>query len=253
MTTVKSQTELDNLLDGADWQEVDNDSGLTLIVANKKIVCRNGDFELRGSSSARLYDSSSATLYDSSSARLCGSSSATLYDSSSATLYGSSSATLYDASIAIIESPYIKIRKASKQAQAIRRKPCPKITLKSWIAKTGVETDRQNMMIFKRVSIELKTREGTPDETLWTIGATLIHKSPNLESEECGGGKFHGCATPQDCDQFRDKPSDRYIAVSVPKKKAYAWPKNPQYPFKIGFTQGTVLYECDRNGKAIAK
>ena len=88
------------------------------------------------------------------------------------------------------------------------------------------------------------------NETLWTIGSTLIHPHPDLKKTECGEGKFHACATPTDADQFRDTTGDRYIALSVPIKKAYAWPK-PDYPFKIGFSEGTVLYECDKKGNKV--
>ena len=73
----------------------------------------------------------------------------------------------------------------------------------------------------------------------------------NPSKQECGEGKFHGCAFPHWCDNFRAKNNDRYIAIGVKEEDFYEWKKNPNYPQKIGFRKGIVLYEVDRGGNKI--
>jgi len=53
-------------------------------------------------------------------------------------------------------------------------------------------------------------------------------------------------------DEFRDEQDDRYIAIEIAVCDLYEW-KDPSYPHKIGFREGKVLYECDREGKEIDK
>ena len=72
--------------------------------------------------------------------------------------------------------------------------------------------------------------------------------NPNLE--ECGSNKFHACSKPYFCDEFRNKKEDKYIAIEVKKSDLFTWP-NPQYPYKIAFRKGKVLYEVNRYGKKI--
>ncbi len=137
-----------------------------------------------------------------------------------------------------------KITKKAKTATIVR--PEFRNGVPGWLDQQGIE-DKKTVILFKRVSTDLKTQERTPNETLWTIGETLTHAAWNPALQECGEGKFHACSQAYFCDEFRSIEGDRYIAVEVAKKDLYAW-KNPQYPHKIAFRAGKVLYECDRYG-----
>src|SRR5438477_798317 len=105
-----------------------------------------------------------------------------------------------------------------------------------------------SVILFKRVSADFKTQEGQPWETLWGVGAKLKHPNPDLKSQECGAGKYHACSRPYFCDEFRSRNGDKYIAIKIKKSDMYAWP-NPDYPHKIGFLAGEVLYEVNRFGE----
>jgi hypothetical protein len=106
-------------------------------------------------------------------------------------------------------------------------------------------------ILYKRVSEDFKTLEGSSNETVWPVGTTLDHPNWNPGEQECGSGKFHACDIPAACDEFRyEKLDDKYIAVEVKISDTCQW-QNPEYPHKIAFRKGTVLYECDRNGKKI--
>jgi len=109
-----------------------------------------------------------------------------------------------------------------------------------------------HVLLYKRVSVDLKTQEETNNETVWCIGKKL--EVPVWSPEkECGAGKFHACSRTFFCDEFRyTKADDRYIAISVKISDLYTH-KNPQYPHKIAFRKGRVLYEVDRDGKKIVK
>ena len=104
--------------------------------------------------------------------------------------------------------------------------------------------------LFKKVSKELKTQERTMNETLWAFGKIIEIGEWNPKENECGDGKFHACSRPYFCDEFRNKKDDKYIAIKINEKDLYAWP-SPQYPHKIAFRKGMVIYECDRFGKRI--
>jgi hypothetical protein len=139
-----------------------------------------------------------------------------------------------------------KIQKKSKTCTVI----VPTIAegLEGWLENNAVAPSGKSIILYKRVSKDFKTQEGAERETLWAIGATLKHHSPDLESAECGGGKFHFCSRPYFCDEFRSTAGDKHIACQVPLKALYAWPR-PTYPHKIGGTEAKVLYVCDRFGK----
>jgi hypothetical protein len=107
------------------------------------------------------------------------------------------------------------------------------------------------VILYKRVSKDFLTQEGTDNETHWAIGSTLTHPDWRPESDECGAGKFHACAKPTWCNSFRSNKGDRYIAVEVAVEDLYEWTDNPSYPQKIGFRKGAVLYECDAMGGEI--
>jgi len=117
-----------------------------------------------------------------------------------------------------------------------------------YFRREGIEVRNKKVILFKRVSKDFKTQEGTPNETLWQIGSVVTHKDWQPEKEECNGGKFHGVSRPYFGDEFRGVIGDKYIALEVKIKDTYQWKDNPQYPHKIGFREGRVLWECDRYG-----
>jgi hypothetical protein len=95
----------------------------------------------------------------------------------------------------------------------------------------------------------MKTQEGTENETSWDLGKTLEHHffSYSPKTAECGPGKFHACSTPFFCDEFRSTNGDKYIAIRILIEDIYLFP-NAQYPHKIAFRKGEVLYLCDKIG-----
>ena len=102
------------------------------------------------------------------------------------------------------------------------------------------------VIVYKRVSFDYKTQEGTPNETLWIIGSTIEHPSWNPHEQECGAGKFHACAKTSWCDVFRNNKTDKYIAIEVAEQDLYEWTKNPSFPQKIGFKKGKIVREVNR-------
>ncbi|HTJ77681.1 MAG TPA: hypothetical protein VL357_01675, partial [Rariglobus sp.] len=70
------------------------------------------------------------------------------------------------------------------------------------------------------------------------------------DGEECGEGKFHACSRTYFCDEFRSTAGDRYVAIEVKVSDLHAWTA-PQYPHKIAFKAGRVLFECDKFGKEV--
>jgi hypothetical protein len=123
--------------------------------------------------------------------------------------------------------------------------------LADWLELFNPPKQGKKIILFKRVSDVFKTQEKTPNETFWEIGKTLEHPTWEPKTQECGPGKYHGCATAFDCDLFRSLAHDKYIAVAVDKKDIYVWPKNAGYPMKVGFRKCMVLHECNRRGEKI--
>jgi hypothetical protein len=144
-----------------------------------------------------------------------------------------------------------KAIKKAKTATII--KPKQSRNAKDWLSEEGVEVKRGNVIVFKRVSKDFKTQEGSENETAWTPGLTLEHANYDPKGEECGRGKFHACSQARFCDEFRDTVGDRYIALSVAVKDLFVWPGNRSYPHKVAFRKGTVLYECDSIGRELKK
>ena len=120
-----------------------------------------------------------------------------------------------------------------------------------WFERNAVE-QTPVVVLYKKVSKDLKTQERTTNETTWAIGTTLTVPNWNPDSE-CGPGKFHACSRPYFCDEFRNVTGDRYIAVSINLEDLHEWKDVPEYPHKISFKSGTVLYECDKFGKEIKR
>ena len=116
----------------------------------------------------------------------------------------------------------------------------------SYLTRFNIEKKRGFVILYKRVSSNFKTQEGTENETSWVIGTTLEHQNWNPAKNECGGGKFHACAKPHWCDVFRNKKSDKYIAIKINVKDLYEWTGNSAYPSKISFRKGKVIGEVGR-------
>lgn len=124
----------------------------------------------------------------------------------------------------------------------LRRKP------EKYLDREGIPVIDGKATLFKRVSADFKTQEGTQNETLWLVGSTVTHPNWQPETDECGAGKFHACSRPYFADEFRTIRGDRYIAIEVDVADLYEWP-TPQYPHKIAFRSGRVVAEVDRLGK----
>ena len=215
----------------------------------------NSQATLRENSQATLWGNSQATLRDNSQATLWGNSQATLWGNSQATGYGNAAihnytlnpVLLYGFSVCWLLTKTAKATKKSVNSTIINFQFN---SVKNWIENDGVETDKNNnVIIFKRVSKDFKTQEGSKNETLWRIEKEIEIENWDPKNE-CGEGKFHGCSHAFFCDDFRDKEEDRHIAVKVAIKDLVAFPE-PKYPNKISFRKGFVLWECDRNGKKI--
>ena len=117
-----------------------------------------------------------------------------------------------------------------------------------FLDREGVPVSNEKVVLYKRVSVDFKTQEGTENETLWKVGETIIHPAWEPKSGECGAGKYHACSRPYFTDEFRSTKGDRYIAIEVDFEDLYEWP-NPDYPHKIAFRSGLILGEVDRFGK----
>jgi len=141
-----------------------------------------------------------------------------------------------------------KITKKSKTSTIITSKQKPGMA--GWLETNAVK-DAKTIIVYKRVSKNFYTQEDNKrNKTLWKVGTTLTHPAWKPKGNECGEDKYHACSRAYFCDEFRSNHDDRYVAIQVAKKDCYAWDK-PQYPYKIAFRKGTVLYECDRYGKKI--
>ena len=121
---------------------------------------------------------------------------------------------------------------------------------KSYLVRFKIPIQKKTIILYKKVSTDYKTQKTTENETLWKILTTVTCKDWHPEKNECGEGKFHGCAYPHWCDIFREGKG-KYIAIKVKIRDLYEWQNNPAYPQKIGFREGTVLYECDRYGRQV--
>ena len=143
-----------------------------------------------------------------------------------------------------------KVQKKSKNATVIRSKV--NVGNQGWLESQGVKSNKGYVILFKRVSSDLKTQENTVNETTWSLGQTLTHPAWLPIDNECGEGQYHACSRSYFCDEFRSTQGDRYVAIKISVKDLHAWTGlNVNFPHKIAFRKGTVLYECDRFGKKI--
>ena len=219
----------------------------------------NASAELRENASAVLRGNASAVLRENASAELWGKASAVLREKASAELWENASAVAWDYAVLRVWSAF----KLSLHGFSVLFKPfdlkikfsktknilVQNIKPLNWFENNGFEKSNK-YILFKKVSKEFKTQEGTKNETLWKIGDVLDLPVWNPEKDECGEGKYHAVSRPYFADEFRSNKGDRYIAIEVQHKDLFPWPK-PQYPHKIAFRKCKVLYEVDRFGKKI--
>ena len=171
------------------------------------------------------------------------------WENSNVEAWGNSNVEAWGFSVAFCQSDSCKIIKGK---YAHIQKPFTAKDLTDWIEIWGAKKQGKKLVLYKRVSKDFKTQEGQSWETDWSIGNTLEFKTWEPGESECGSGKFHACATPGLCDQFRnEKADDKYIAILVDKKDCFVWKDSPDYPSKISVRKAKVLYECDRFGDKI--
>jgi hypothetical protein len=214
---------------------------------NSSVVARgNSSVEARGNSSVEAWENSSVEAWENSSVEARGNSSVVAWENSLVRVCGAiAKLLLHGFAVAFLPVTInLNIEKKSPHCHVQLVKDL------GWFERNAVE-ESVSIILYKRVSSEFKTQEGTKNETHWLVGSSVEHPAWNPAENECGEGKFHGCSRPYFCDEFRNKAGDRYIALSVAKCDLYEWIKNPQYPHKIGFRVATVLYECDRYGKPV--
>ena len=164
-------------------------------------------------------------------------------------LSADSTVTLYGFSVCFCQAGKGKVKHASKTATVI--KPVAREGVAAWLEREGAQITGKSVCLYKRVSSELKTQEGTPNETVWAIGHTLTHPAWAPKQAECGPGKFHACARPYLCDEFRSVSGDRYVAIRIALADLHVWDNAPSYPHKIAFRKGKVLYEVDWMGEKV--
>ena len=139
-----------------------------------------------------------------------------------------------------------KVTKKSKTSQIIQG-IIKNGKVENWLELEGIEPKNGEVILFKKTSKDFRTQKNTENETKWKIGETITHKDWKPELNECGVNKFHACSFPYFCDDFRNEKDDKYIAIEIRVKDLFSWP-NPQYPHKIAFRAGKVLYECGKFG-----
>jgi hypothetical protein len=200
---------------------------------------------------AVLWGNASAELWGNASAVLWGNASAVLWENASAVLWGNAVARIFTAvkslcayGFSVVFMPFdLKFKfKKEKTVLVQKFKSLP------YLEREGIKKERGFVILFKKVSGDFKTQEGTKNETLWAIGTTVTHPKWEPEKKECGEGKFHACSRPYFCDEFRNESGDRYIAIKIRVVDLYEW-KNAEFPHKIAFREGKVLYEVNKQGK----
>jgi hypothetical protein len=222
---------------------------------NSSVVAReNSSVEARENSSVVAWGNSSVEARENSSVEAWGNSSVEARENSSVVarensivrLFASMNVKLSLLGFSVLIKPNdVKIEfKKSKTAIVQNYKP------QKYLIREGIQVNHGFVTLFKRVSYEYKTQEGTTRETLWKINTTLTHSDWNPKNEECGSGKYHACSRPYFCDEFRNIKTDIYIAIKIAKIDLFEW-ENGSYPHKIAFRKGTVLYRCDRLGRKI--
>src|ERR1700686_585042 len=230
---VKAQAEFDALpLKFEEYTKIiiENDTSVGKI--NVAVARGNSSVVARGNSSVVARENSSVVAWENSGVHLQS-------DLASVILF------MFSACWVLAKG---KVQKKSKNATVI--KPKKVAGTNGWLESQGVKKEKRYVLLSKHISSDWKTQENTPNETVWSIGTTLTNSNWLPKNSECGEGKFHACSKPYFCNEFRSTAGDKYIAIKVNVKDLYSWP-NPQYPHKIAFRKGTVIYQCDKFGKKI--
>ncbi len=211
-----------------------------------------------GNAHAVLRENAHAELWGNAHAELWGNAHAELRENAHAVLWGNASVhaqstnctiELFGFAVAWLLAKAKSVKRSSKTARIIT--PKRSAGLKGWLSDEAVKATRGSVILFKRVSKDFKTQEGTERETDWTPGVTLDHPAWAPKDGECGGGKYHACSRTYFCDEFRSAIGDRYIALQVATKDLHAWTDSPDYPHKIAVRRAVVMHECDRMGRKI--
>ena len=203
-----------------------------------------------GKSSGKIYSSSPVYVYDNASIDMHSDSIAKLFNNSNVTIYNIC-ACIEAYHNAIVYNPF-NSEKYKLFGNSIEIKPNLVLDFTKWCEYNAPVKfiDSDHIILYKKISSDYKTQEYSPNETSWLPG-TVVEipiEEWNPAHRECGPGKFHACATPMMCDKFRPKNSDKYIAILVNIKDLYVWHNIPEYPEKIAFRKGIVLYECNKDG-----
>jgi len=239
---VRTQAELDALPDTfAEYTviEIRSPSDQWITVAKAR---ESSHVVARESSHVVARESSHVEAWESSHVEAWGSVAVHVHSDAAA-------ATLYAFAVAWAIAKKAKIVRKSKTCRIV--KPVRGKGTAGWLTDEAIAPKAGHVVLYKRVSSDWKTQEGTANETSWTPSSTLTHPSWSPKDSECGEGKYHACSRTYFCDEFRDKRGDRYVAIRVATKDLYACPGG-DYPHKVAFRRGTVLFDVDRYGKEIA-
>jgi hypothetical protein len=220
----------------------------------------NSSVVARENSSVVAWENSSVVAWENSSVVAWGNSSVEARGNSSVVAWGNSVIRIFYEAVKVILHGFsvaflpininlnVDIKKQSETATIIRPEYKPGID--AWLDREGIE-NKDKVILFKKVSKDFKTQEGTKNETKWKIGKKNTHKNWKPGQQECGEGKFHACSRPYFCDEFRNERGDQYIAIEIKKEDLFVWDKNPEYPHKVVFREGKVLYKCNKFGKKL--
>jgi hypothetical protein len=224
---------------------------------NSSVVAReNSSVVARENSRVEAWENSRVEARENSSVVAWGNSRVEARENSSVVAWGNvsihifsefSTILLWGFAVAIVSNKIkATIKKMSKNAYVQIVKEL------GWFENNGIKKTAK-IVLYKKVSKDWQTQENTKNETLWKVGTVVEHQNYNPKDAECGEGKFHACSKPYFCDEFRNEPGDRYVALEVVLKDTYEWKKNPTYPHKIGFRKCKVLFECDKFGEKLKK
>jgi hypothetical protein len=213
---------------------------------NSSVVAReNSSVEAWGNSSVEAWENSSVEAWENSSVEAWGNSSVVARGQVSVRIFTKIKALALFGFSVLIQPFDLKFKfKKEKSVLVQKFKPLP------YLDREGIKKEKGHVILFKKVSHDFKTQERTKNETLWAIGSTVTHPDWQPKISECGKGKFHACSRPHFCDEFRSEKGDRYIAIKIKIADLYEWEK-PDYPHKIAFREGRVLYECDKYGREL--
>jgi hypothetical protein len=221
---------------------------------NSSVVARdNSSVEARGKSSVVARGNSSVEARGNSSVEAWDNSSVVAWGNVGVHAFSSTSTVLlYAFAVAWLVDKAAKVVKKSRTATVITPKPSAKSGPSGWFEEEALVPADKRVVVFKRVSKDFQTQEGTPNETKWNPGTEVKHPNWDPKNGERGEGKFHACSRTYFCDEFRNKRDDRYVALEVAVKDIYVWPGKRTYQHKVAFRAAKVLYEVNRLGKKIS-